>query len=108
MNNELVSRVCEYGEISVVNKVVEIKISSYTFYIQKDLVKVHYLKPLENEFVFDLNKHTETIYQTQYGSIHFEVSTSKIEYDGKCLDLHYSLYQAGEKQADYRIILKYL
>ena len=108
MNNELVSHIQDYGEINVVNKVIEIKISTYTFTIEKDVVIVNYSKPMNNTFVFDKSRATQTMYQTQYGEIAFEVYTSKILFDGSMLNIEYSLYQMGEKQADYKIILKSL
>jgi predicted aspartyl protease len=108
MNNELVSHIKDYGEINVQNKVIEINISTYTFVIDKDYVKVNYSKPMNNTFVFDKKRATQTMYQTQYGMISFEVHTSNIEFDGSELIIEYSLYQMGEKQADYKIILKSL
>lgn len=108
MNNELVTHIQDYGEINVVNKVIEIKLPAYNFFIEKDCVTVTYFEPMKNKFVFDKNRATETYYQTQYGEIYFEVHTSKMEFDGGVLHLEYSLYQGSEKQADYKIILKNL
>ena len=108
MNNELISHIQDYGTINVSNKVIEISISTYNFMIEKDRVTVTYLEPKENKFVFDKERATQTFYQTQYGEIAFEVHTSKLEFDGGMLHLEYSLYQGGEKQADYKIILKNL
>ena len=108
MNNELVSHIQDYGEINVINKVIEINISTYCFIIEKDKVKVTYYEPYENKFVFDKNRATETFYNTQYGMIHFEVHTSSLKFDGGELEIKYSLYISDEKQADYKIILKTL
>jgi uncharacterized beta-barrel protein YwiB (DUF1934 family) len=108
MNNELVSHIQDYGEINVINKVIEINISTYCFIIEKDKVTVTYFEPYENKFVFDKNRATETFYNTQYGMIHFEVHTSKLVYDSGVLEIMYSLYISDEKQADYKIILKSL
>jgi uncharacterized beta-barrel protein YwiB (DUF1934 family) len=108
MNNELVSHIQDYGEINVINKVIEINISTYCFNIEKDKVTVTYHEPYENKFVFDKNRATETFYNTQYGMIHFEVHTSSLKFDGGVLEIKYSLYISAEKQADYKIILKSL
>ena len=108
MNNELVSHIQNYGELTIKNKVVEINIDTYTFLIEKDKVIVTYIKPYENKFEFDRNRVTQTMYQTQFGEIAFEVYTKVLEFDGGILNLEYSLYQGEEKQADYRIILKTL
>lgn len=108
MNNELVSHIQDIGEINVVNKVIEIKISTYCFNIEKDKVTVSYFEPYENKFVFDKNRATETFYNTQYGVIHFEVHTTLLSFDGGTLNVNYSLYISGEKQAEYKIILKSL
>lgn len=108
MNNELVSHIQDYGEINVINKIIEINISTYCFIIEKDKVTVTYYEPYENKFVFDKNRATETFYNTQYGMIHFEVYTSSLKFDGGELEIKYSLYISDEKQADYKIILKTL
>jgi hypothetical protein len=108
MNNDLVSHIKDYGEINVINKVIEINISTYCFNIEKDKVTVTYYEPYENKFVFDKNRATETFYNTQYGMIRFEVHTSSLKFDGGVLEIKYSLYISDEKQADYKIILKSL
>ena len=108
MNNELVTHIQDYGELQLSNKVVEIKLSTYTFTIEKEKVEVFYLEPMKNKFVFDKSRATSIMYKTQYGEIPFEIHTSRLDFNGSSLELEYSLYQYGEKQADYKIILKNL
>ena len=85
-----------------------LKLKDKGFIIEKDKVTVTYYEPYENKFVFHKNRAIETFYNTQYGTIHFEVHTSSLKFDGGVLEIKYSLYISAEKQADYKIILKSL
>lgn len=72
---------------------------------------VEMIKSGENSthMIFDLDRYTQSVYDTPYGSLHFKIQTTKIEVEERdmqiTLHMEYSLFHEDSHISDNRIYI---
>lgn len=84
--------------------------SNNTLIIYPGIVEMSKNGDNSTHMVFDLSKETESVYDTQFGCLYFQINTSLINLeektDGLLLNMEYTLYSNGNHISENRICIK--